>query len=311
VVQECDDSALLAAQLELYMKIVTVEHLLGGERVIYYFMADGRVDFRGLVRELADRHQTRIEMRQVGPRDEARLVADYEICGRECCCKNFLKTLRPVTMKMAKIQKATLDLSKVSGRCGRLRCCLRYEHEGYESLAKKLPRKGLRVRSEFGVGAVVDRQILTQLVMIQNEDGKVITVPLEEITEFDVPKTAEAPPPIPKPERRSPPAIEASPDSAPAAKRTRRRRRRSPKPDGKPGVAERTDRPEPAAADPPATDDATGKASTPPSDAKGKGTPEAGKREPRADGPKRRRRRRRRRGPRKTGGDSPPAKSDD
>lgn len=190
---ECEDCQLMAAQLNLDMKIVTVEHLLGGERVVYYFMSEGRVDFRGLVRELAARHQTRIEMRQVGPRDEARLVADFEICGRECCCKNFLKTLRPVTMKMAKVQKATLDLSKVSGRCGRLRCCLRYEHEGYEHLAAKLPRVGSRIRTEHGVGTVVDRQILTQLVMFRTDDEKIITVPLESITEFNLP----APPRVP------------------------------------------------------------------------------------------------------------------
>lgn len=191
---EADHAALLAAQLSLDMKIVTVEHLLGGERVVYYFMADGRVDFRGLVRALAERHQTRIEMRQVGARDEARLVADYEICGRECCCKNFLKTLRPVTMKMAKLQKATLDLSKVSGRCGRLRCCLRYEHEGYEVLAARLPRRGARVRTDHGVGTVVDTQILTQLVMLRTDDEKVVTVPLEEIRETGLPER-----PLPSP----------------------------------------------------------------------------------------------------------------
>ncbi|MCG3127929.1 MAG: hypothetical protein CHACPFDD_02802 [Phycisphaerae bacterium] len=192
---EADDCSLMAAQLGLEMKIVTVEHLLGGERVIYYFMADGRVDFRSLVKELAGRHQTRIEMKQVGARDEARLVADYEICGRECCCKNFLKTLRPVTMKMAKVQKATLDLSKVSGRCGRLRCCLRYEHEGYESLEKKLPRRGSRIRSEHGTGVVIDRQILTQLVMFRSDEGRVVTVPVEEITERDLPPLPIQPPP--------------------------------------------------------------------------------------------------------------------
>ena len=107
----------------LPMKLVACEHLFGGERIVFYFMADGRVDFRALVHDLARQYRTRIEMHQIGARDEARLVGDYEICGRECCCKGFLKTLRPVSMKMAKMQKATLDPSKVSGRCGRLRCC--------------------------------------------------------------------------------------------------------------------------------------------------------------------------------------------
>ncbi|MCB9867512.1 MAG: hypothetical protein H6816_12880 [Phycisphaerales bacterium] len=123
-----------ADQANLPMKVIECEHLFGGERVIFYFMAEGRVDFRTLVRGLADEFQTRIEMRQVGARDEARLLADYETCGRECCCKSFLKTLRPISMKMAKMQKATLDPAKVSGRCGRLKCCLRYEHTTYEDL---------------------------------------------------------------------------------------------------------------------------------------------------------------------------------
>ena len=110
-----------AERLGLKMTVVCVEHIFGGERIIFYFTAEGRVDFREMVRELAHEYQTRIELRQIGARDEARLLADYEICGRECCCKNCLKTLRPVNMKMAKLQKATLDPSKVSGRCGRLR----------------------------------------------------------------------------------------------------------------------------------------------------------------------------------------------
>lgn len=200
--RECTDCTSLAREMGLEMKIVTAEHLLGGERVVYYFMAEGRVDFRDLVRELATRHQTRIEMRQVGARDEARLVADVEICGRECCCKNFLKTLRPISMKMAKLQKSTLDLSKVSGRCGRLRCCLRYEHEGYEELARKLPRKGVRVQTHFGTGVVLNHQILTQLVLLRlDADEKIITVPLEEITAVDVPLPVAKPAPEPPPRR--------------------------------------------------------------------------------------------------------------
>jgi cell fate regulator YaaT (PSP1 superfamily) len=199
IAEDLDRCALLAAQLNLPIKIVTCEHLLGGERIVFYFRSEDRIDFRELVRLLASHYRTRIEMRQVGARDEARLVADYEICGRECCCKNFLKKLRPVSMKMAKVQKATLDPSKVSGRCGRLRCCLRYEHEGYEALMKKLPRAGSRVRTEFGPGVVVDRQILTQLVMVHMDDNRQIVVPVEEILEFDLPAlppgaAAEGPP---------------------------------------------------------------------------------------------------------------------
>ncbi len=165
----------------LPMKLITCEHLFGGERIIFYFMAEGRVDFRQLVRDLAKEYQTRIEMRQVGARDEARLVADFEICGRQCCCKNFLKILRPVNMKMAKMQKATLDPSKVSGRCGRLRCCLRYEHEVYDDLQRRLPRNNKWVRTPDGEGKVIDRQIITQLVTVELENHRRVAYPVEEI----------------------------------------------------------------------------------------------------------------------------------
>lgn len=171
----------LVEQHDLPMKLITCEHLFGGERMIFYFMAEGRVDFRQLVRDLAREYQTRIEMRQVGARDEARLVADYEICGRECCCKNFLKTLRPVSMKMAKMQKATLDPSKVSGRCGRLRCCLRYEHEVYNELNHRLARNNAWVRTPDGEGKVIDRQVITQWVTVELEDRRRVSYPMEEV----------------------------------------------------------------------------------------------------------------------------------
>ncbi|HRX87197.1 MAG TPA: regulatory iron-sulfur-containing complex subunit RicT [Phycisphaerae bacterium] len=170
-----------AEKARLDMKVLECEHLFGGERIVFYFMAEGRIDFRTLVRGLADEFQTRIEMRQVGARDEARLLADYETCGRECCCKNFLKELRPISMKMAKMQKATLDPAKVSGRCGRLKCCLRYEHTNYEDLNRKLPGMGRRVITEQGAATVIGRQILTQLLHVQTEDGGRFTVALEDL----------------------------------------------------------------------------------------------------------------------------------
>lgn len=176
-----------ARELDLGMKIVDCEHLFGGERIVFYFMAEDRVDFRELVRRLASEFQTRIEMRQIGARDEARLLADFETCGRECCCKNFLKTLKPISMSMAKIQKTTLDLSKVSGRCGRLKCCLRYEHESYESLSRKLPRLNSWIRTSHGEGRVVDRQVLTQLVKIRTLDNKFLTVVNEDVLETNLP----------------------------------------------------------------------------------------------------------------------------
>ena len=213
--------AAQAAQLGLNMKIVTAEHLLGGERIVFYFCSPARVDFRQLVKELAQRYRTRIEMRQVGARDEARLVADYEVCGRECCCRNFLKKLRPVNMKMAKLQKSTLDPSKVSGRCGRLRCCLRYEHFGYEELAGRLPRIGSRVGTDDGPATVVDRQVLTQLVLLRADDGRLFTIPADEIRAFNLP----LPPRPPEPQPSAAEAAGAGTDAAPPERDRQGRRR--------------------------------------------------------------------------------------
>ncbi|MCH7992806.1 MAG: hypothetical protein IIB57_00020 [Planctomycetes bacterium] len=170
-----------ANRLNLPLRIIECECPFGGERIVFYFTAAERVDFRTLVKDLATEYRTRIEMRQVGARDEARLLADYETCGREVCCKVFLKTLKPVSMRMAKLQKATLDPSQVSGRCGRLKCCLRYEHVGYEELDKKLPRMGKRVRTNHGDGVVIARQVLTQLLQIRTDSDEVISVAVEDI----------------------------------------------------------------------------------------------------------------------------------
>ena len=168
-------------ELNLPMKIVDAEHVFGGERIIFYFMADGRVDFRQLVKKLAHEYQTRIEMRQIGPRDEAKILADIESCGQECCCKRFLKALKPVNMRMAKMQKATLDPAKISGYCGRLKCCLRYEDKTYTELKERLPKKNAKVKTAHGEGKVVDTQILTQLVVIEHGEGARVAVPVEEI----------------------------------------------------------------------------------------------------------------------------------
>jgi cell fate regulator YaaT (PSP1 superfamily) len=171
-----------AGELGLRMKIVDAEPILGGERLTFYFNAEERVDFRELVSTLAATHHTRIEMRQVGARDEARLVADYERCGQHCCCKQFLKVLKPVSMRSAKVQKATLDPLKISGRCGRLMCCLRYEDETYEDLRKRLPRKKSRVYTPDGWAIVLDTQILTQLALVKLEStGAELAVPVEEL----------------------------------------------------------------------------------------------------------------------------------
>ena len=168
-------------ELKLPMKIISAEHIFGGERVIFYFMSDSRVDFRELVKKIAQEYQTRIEMRQIGARDEAKLLGDYETCGQQCCCQKFLKALKPVNMRMAKMQKATLDPSKISGYCGRLKCCLRYEDQTYTELKQNLPRKNACVNTPCGRGKVLDTQILTQLVMVMHDNGERSAIPLEDI----------------------------------------------------------------------------------------------------------------------------------
>ncbi|MHC4540852.1 MAG: PSP1 domain-containing protein [Planctomycetota bacterium] len=179
--EEMESCRNVVKEMDLPMKIVDAEHVLGGERIIFYFMSDGRVDFRGLVKRVAQEYQTRIEMRQIGSRDEAKLLGDVESCGQPCCCQRFLKHLKPVNMRMAKMQKATLDPAKISGYCGRLKCCLRYEDETYTELKKRLPKKNTLVKTKHGKGKVVDGQILTQLVMVQYENGDKAAVGLDEL----------------------------------------------------------------------------------------------------------------------------------
>jgi len=181
----------LIKEMNLPMKIVDAEHIFGGERIVFYFMADGRVDFRELVKNLAHEYQTRIEMRQIGSRDEAKLLGDVESCGQECCCRRFLKMLKPVNMRMAKMQKATLDPSKISGYCGRLKCCLRYEDKTYTELKRRLPRKNTKVKTKDGQGKIVDTQILTQLVVVEYEDGEKTAMPVDEIEIIPSTQTAQ------------------------------------------------------------------------------------------------------------------------
>lgn len=231
----------LATLHELPMKLVDCECLFGGERIIFYFMAEGRIDFRALVKDLAREYQTRIEMRQVGARDEARLMADFETCGQECCCRIFLKTLKPITMKMAKMQKATLDPSKVSGRCGRLKCCLRYEHSAYEELDGDLPKLGARVECRHGCGMVVARQLLTQLVQIETDEGGRVTLPAEALgdppeptagpRESDRRRTSDRGRPRTRPPRNDPPPTDSA-DPPPAGAEPSRPESAGPAPNG-------------------------------------------------------------------------------
>jgi cell fate regulator YaaT (PSP1 superfamily) len=167
--------------LGLEMQLIDVEHLFGGERVIVYYLADGRVDFRELVRRLASEFQTRIEMRQIGVRDEAKLLADYGDCGKSVCCNTHLTEMPPVSMKMAKLQKATLDPTKISGRCGRLKCCLRYEYDTYLKLQDELPPVGSEVVTPKGKARVLNQEIIARQLLVEMEDNRRVLVDVDEI----------------------------------------------------------------------------------------------------------------------------------
>jgi len=157
-------------RMNIDMTLVRLEHIFGGERIVVYYVAEGRVDFRELVKALAAEFQTRIEMRQIGVRDETKLLADFGDCGKECCCNTYLIEMPPVSMKMAKLQKATLDPTKISGRCGRLKCCLRFEYDVYLDLQDELPPIGSTVETPQGAGKVISHEILQQRVWVDLGD---------------------------------------------------------------------------------------------------------------------------------------------
>ena len=159
---------------KLPMSLVRVEKILGDGRMTFYFMAEGRVDFRDLVRDLARQYRMRIELKQIGARDEAKILGDVSYCGRELCCSSWIRDMKPITMKMAKNQKSTLDPSKISGMCGRLLCCLRYEDAVYTEHRQSLPKRGKRVRikSTDEVGMVLHLEVLlAQAVVLLDRGG--------------------------------------------------------------------------------------------------------------------------------------------
>ena len=171
----------IVAEMQLPMDIVDLEHVFGGERVVIYYISEDRIDFRELVKKLAHEFQTRIEMKQIGVRDEAKLLADYGDCGKPVCCNTHLNQMPPVSMRMAKLQKATLDPSKISGRCGRLKCCLRYEYDTYEELVDAMPPHGSDVVTQLGRGRVIGQEILANQLLLQMEDGRRVMVATSEV----------------------------------------------------------------------------------------------------------------------------------
>lgn len=174
-------------QRKMPMKLVKAEYLFDGSKIIFYFTADGRVDFRELVKDLAQYFHTRIEMRQIGVRDEAKLIGGIGICGRELCCCTFLTDFHPVSVRMAKQQGLALNPTKISGQCGRLLCCLGYEYETYCTMSKTLPKQGTKVSVEGKAAEVLSSQTLAQTVTVRSE-GKVITnIPMSKLSSCKCP----------------------------------------------------------------------------------------------------------------------------
>ena len=155
------------AKHKLNMKLINVECTFDGSKIVFYFTADGRVDFRELVKDLASVFKTRIELRQIGVRDEAKMVGGLGPCGRPACCSVFLGDFQPVSIKMAKEQGLSLSPTKISGLCGRLMCCLNYEHEYYEEVTSIMPKVGSEVRTPDGKGTVLSNNALKQLVRVK------------------------------------------------------------------------------------------------------------------------------------------------
>ncbi len=153
----------------LDMKLIGAECAFDGSKILFYFSAEGRVDFRNLVKDLASVFHTRIELRQIGVRDEAKMLGGLGICGRPLCCSQFLPDFHPVSIRMAKEQGLSLNPTKISGTCGRLMCCLKYEQEAYVSLNKITPRQGALVNTDEGRGTVVDVNILTGSLKVRLE----------------------------------------------------------------------------------------------------------------------------------------------
>ncbi len=168
---------------KLPMKLVDAEYSFDRSKIIFYFTSDSRVDFRNLVRDLASIFRVRIELRQIGVRDEARMLGGHGPCGRELCCMSFLKDFDPVTIKMAKVQNLPLNPSKISGLCGRLMCCLSYEFECYKECSKGMPRIGKEIKTSWGKGRVMAVNPLKRTATIDLGDGKIKDIRMDELKE--------------------------------------------------------------------------------------------------------------------------------
>jgi len=172
----------LIAKLNLPMKLLSAEYNLDGSRLTFYFSAGERVDFRELVKELTSLFKARVELRQVGPRDEAKIVGGFGRCGRPLCCASFLSEFDPISIRMAKEQDLPLSPMKISGVCGRLLCCLSYESEQYRSIREKLPKVGQRVSTPMGVASVLGINPLKETILVELESEMMVELPSSEVS---------------------------------------------------------------------------------------------------------------------------------
>lgn len=176
---------------QLPIHLVRVECLFDTSKIIFYFTAPGRVDFRELVKDLVQEFRTRIELRQIGVRHRAKMVGGLGICGSELCCASFLKDFEPVSVRMAKEQQLSLNPSKISGVCGRLMCCLTYEHPIYQELRRHLPRLGKRVKIPEGEGKIIRYNLIRQTVTLEMEEGQELELSLSQLPMSPTPKDPE------------------------------------------------------------------------------------------------------------------------
>ena len=253
------------AEHGLDMKLVDVECNFEGNKTMFFFTSDGRVDFRELVKDLAGIFRNRIELRQIGVRDEAKMIGGIGICGRPYCCSQFLDDFQPVSTKMAKVQSLSLNPTKISGSCGRLMCCLRYEQEAYEELLKKVPKQGAFVETKDGYGTAVQVNLLRQTFKVKLDNDSDDALHLFKANELAAvpggrPKEGEPLPKVlhyvPEPEEEEdekvdewaiPMMVAPTPEPAPAEeekKRSGNRRRRSVKPKSEETKAEKTEKTE-------------------------------------------------------------------
>jgi cell fate regulator YaaT (PSP1 superfamily) len=169
-------------KLKIKMNLSRVSHHSKEKKIVFFFTAEGRVDFRQLIKELVSNLKQRIEMKQMGIRDEARAIKGYGVCGETLCCSTFLEEFTPVTIKMAKDQGLALNPSKISGACGRLMCCLQYEHQTYKELSQVMPKTGKVIQTPEGVGKVIQNNIIQQTVLVRLEDESITTFSIEALS---------------------------------------------------------------------------------------------------------------------------------